>query len=144
MHQNIKMIALKAALLCCTLYYILHSYCLRSRFSTPYQYIPSIGASNDNDLAEYDCFRCERKISSECRRFTNSRKYQAGCMPVPSVLYPVLVTGLGGCGSHYIAHQLDYLGLQLPHEELGKDGSVVSKTKLSFVNLNQVINTNII
>lgn len=68
--------------------------------------------------------------SSQCRGFINSRKYQVDCRPVVSSLYPLLVTGLGGSGTHESAAKLIEKGLDLPHEELGVDGSVVSVSSL--------------
>jgi hypothetical protein len=68
--------------------------------------------------------------SPQCRRFINTRKYQVDCRPVVSSLYPLLVTGLGGSGTHESAAKLIKKGLDLPHEVLGVDGSVVSDSSL--------------
>jgi hypothetical protein len=68
--------------------------------------------------------------SPQCRRFINTRKYQVDCRPVVSSLYPLLVTGLGGSGTHESAAKLIKKGLDLPHEVLGVDGSVVNDSSL--------------
>eukprot|EP01034_Spumella_vulgaris_P021971 gene21971-28053_t len=38
--------------------------------------------------------------------------------------FPLLVTGLGGSGSHYLANTLRGAGFEVSHEELDKDGAV--------------------
>ena len=118
---------LKAFILFNALYFIFIKYSLRGHFANPYLLILS-DALSDNELADIECFDCKPKIHLQCQRYINTRKYDASCMSPPSLLYPVLITGLGGCGSHHIAQRLDRMGLQLPHEELGEDGSVVRVT----------------
>eukprot|EP01041_Mallomonas_annulata_P000143 gene143-238_t len=44
------------------------------------------------------------------------RKYSPRCQPEPEELYPVLVTCMGGCGSHSIATNLQRYGMNLVHE----------------------------
>jgi hypothetical protein len=67
-------------------------------------------------------------LQSICYQYLGTRKYVPACMPRPAVLLPVLVTCLGGCGSHYISDLLtdSAVGLDMPHESLGSHGSVVS------------------
>lgn len=60
-----------------------------------------------------------------CSRFLNTRKYEVDCMGIPTKLYKILITGLGGSGTHEVAEAAEKVGLQLPHEKLGYDGSVV-------------------
>jgi hypothetical protein len=59
-----------------------------------------------------------------CGPLLHSRKYDDRCMPRPRRLLPVLVTGLGGSGTHAIAQALAGRGVDMPHETMGKDGSV--------------------
>lgn len=68
----------------------------------------------------------ERLISlhQHCVRYVNSRKFDPMCMPKPDYHYPLLVTGLGGSGSHFIANQMQDMGYDLRHESIGEDGSV--------------------
>lgn len=63
-------------------------------------------------------------LHAHCSKYINSRKYDPLCMPEPDFRYPLLVTGLGGSGSHFIANQLQDIGFDLPHEGLGKHGAV--------------------
>ncbi len=61
-----------------------------------------------------------------CDRYLNTRKYVYACMPQPTKRYPLLITGLGGTGTHYLANQLQQLGFRINHESIGKQGAVVS------------------
>ena len=115
---------LTAFILFCALYIIFIKCSLRGHYANPFLFILS-DALSDNELSDIECFDCKPEIHLQCQRYINTRRYQASCMSPPSSLYPVLITGLGGCGSHHIAQRLDRMGLQLPHEELGEDGSVV-------------------
>ena len=60
-----------------------------------------------------------------CSRFINTRKFKVDCMGTPTKLYKILITGLGGSGTHLVAEAAERVGLRLPHEKLGYDGSVV-------------------
>jgi hypothetical protein len=65
-------------------------------------------------------------LHQKCQVYLKSRKYVPECMPRPALLLPVLVTCLGGCGSHFISDSLvNVAGLDIPHESLGQQGSVV-------------------
>lgn len=68
-----------------------------------------------------------------CQKYLNTRKYHPDCMPRPTTLYPILITGLGGSGTHFMANELQKIGLHLNHEELGRDGSVVSYYILNMI-----------
>jgi hypothetical protein len=71
--------------------------------------------------------KSEPSISSlheHCSRFVNTRKYVPTCMPEPENRHPLLVTGLGGSGSHFVANQLQEMGFQVKHEGIGRDGAV--------------------
>eukprot|EP01040_Poterioochromonas_malhamensis_P002461 gene2461-2617_t len=59
-----------------------------------------------------------------CGKYINTRKYHPHCFPPPLKLYPVLVTGLGGSGTHFITRELNALGFHLSHESIADQGSV--------------------
>lgn len=59
-----------------------------------------------------------------CGPILNSRGYHDRCLPRPLTLLPVLVTGLGGSGTHAIASSLKSMNIDMPHEKIGKHGSV--------------------
>lgn len=61
-----------------------------------------------------------------CYSLINSRKFRVGCFSACIRLYPLLVTGLGGSGTHEVANMLNIAGLKVPHEGLDDHGSVVS------------------
>lgn len=61
-----------------------------------------------------------------CYSLINSRKFGIGCFSVSFESHPILVTGLGGSGTHEVANMLNLAGLKVPHEGLGDHGSVVS------------------
>lgn len=63
-------------------------------------------------------------LSETCDKFINTRKHHPECFPKPKRLYPMLVTGLGGTGTHFIANSLQELGFDLAHEGIGRDGAV--------------------
>lgn len=71
-----------------------------------------------------------RRISSfnlveNCSKYLNSRKYVEKCMPSPSKLLPILVTGLGGSGTHFYNNLLRSMHIDVYHESLtGSHGSV--------------------
>ena len=67
-----------------------------------------------------------------CQRFQNTRKYQSECMARPSVVYPLLLTGLGGSGTHAVTQQLRDHGMDVGHEELETHGSVVRTNTISI------------
>lgn len=65
-------------------------------------------------------------LHNHCSTILNSRKYDEMCLPYPETLLPILVTGAGGSGTHYIANTLRQMGLHFKHESIDTDGSVVS------------------
>ena len=69
-------------------------------------------------------------VPLKCQHSENSRKYHKDCMLAPSALYPVLITGLGGGGTHNVARLMGQMGALLPHEELGYHGSVVRNIEI--------------
>lgn len=58
-----------------------------------------------------------------------TRKYDENCFgerSLPLKLFPLLITGLGGFGSHRLSCDLFKQNMVIPHERLGTHGSVVS------------------
>jgi hypothetical protein len=72
-------------------------------------------------------------FSKTCNPLINTRKYSSLCFPLLERhnLYPLLVTGLGGSGTHFITKELQTLGFNVAHEDIDRDGSIVGC--LSFV-----------
>jgi hypothetical protein len=70
--------------------------------------------------------RTQQSLHATCVPLLNTRKYDVDCMPVLGKLYPLLITGLGGTGTHFLADALQELGFDVSHESLGVQGSVVS------------------
>lgn len=66
-------------------------------------------------------------LQRQCGYIIFTRKYKEQCLPPPMKLYPILITGLGGTGTHYLANTLHNLDFFLNHERIGSHGSVVSK-----------------
>jgi hypothetical protein len=64
-------------------------------------------------------------LETICPAILNSRKYLPRCLPRPKDLYPLLITALGGAGTHSVARQLQSLGLLIEHESISIHGSVV-------------------
>ena len=69
-------------------------------------------------------------LHETCFHLLDSRKYSPICFPKPKQLYPVLITGAGGSGSHAVALILRNLGIRVHHERLDIEGSVVSLSNL--------------
>lgn len=112
-------LTLRVIIVCCSIYYVHHIFVLFRDGNA------SNNASKISGKGLIDVERYYLSTSSECQHIVNSRAFHIDCMPVPASLYPVLITGLGGCGSHNIANLFDRMGVELPHEGLGRDGSVV-------------------
>ena len=76
----------------------------------------------------------EDQFYPPCQRYLNTRKFSSTCMQlIPSDnLIPVLITGLGGSGTHKIAEKLIENGLQVRHEGIGYHGSVVRYVSRDF------------
>lgn len=66
----------------------------------------------------------ELRLFEKCVKFINTRKYISECMPKPKNSYPILITGLGGSGTHYVSRILREMGFNVQHEALGSHGSV--------------------
>lgn len=65
-------------------------------------------------------------LSPLCSKYVFTRKFHPHCHPPSSKVKAVLVTGLGGSGTHFITNHLRSLGWRLHHEGLDDDGAVVS------------------
>jgi hypothetical protein len=116
-------IAFATALLCYNLYQVLNRYVTRSN---PISVLTThVSQLNNAGLSSKSSIVCQREESQNCQRLDNSRKFDEQCVPYPEVVYPVLITGLGGSGTHTVSKRLRDNGLYLPHETLGCDGSVV-------------------
>jgi len=59
-----------------------------------------------------------------CGPLLLTRRYEALCHPPSALTHPLLVTGLGGAGTHYVARELELRGWLVQHESLDADGSV--------------------
>lgn len=68
----------------------------------------------------------QNTLHRRCQLLLYTRKYDPFCHPVKALAHPLLITGLGGAGTHYIAQRLAAEGWRLRHEEIGQDGAVVS------------------
>jgi hypothetical protein len=60
-----------------------------------------------------------------CSILLNTRKFNDKCLPNPLKLYPVLISGLGGSGTHQISNSLRKNKIFIKHESIDRDGSVV-------------------
>lgn len=63
------------------------------------------------------------EFDNNCRLVFNSRAFDKECIP-PVTTFPLLVTSLGGSGSHIMNNMLRFYGFDVCHEELCPDGSV--------------------
>ena len=64
-------------------------------------------------------------LQDRCGKYIYTRKFDSFCMPRLKHVYPVLVTGLGGSGTHHITNNLRSAGFKFYHEDVGDDGAVV-------------------
>jgi len=69
-------------------------------------------------------------LSPLCSKYVFTRKFHPHCHPPSSEVRAILVTGLGGSGTHFIANHLRRLGYRLHHEGLDDDGAVVSSVPM--------------
>jgi hypothetical protein len=66
-------------------------------------------------------------LEARCGKLVNTRKNDPTCMPqVATPPLSTLVTSLGGSGTHVVSFELCKIGLDMPHENMGVDGAVVS------------------
>ena len=74
-----------------------------------------------------------QSLQEACNKLVNTRKFSSTCFPSIGTRYPLLVTGLGGSGTHFVANSLQTLGFRLNHESIGTQGSVVSTLNISLL-----------
>lgn len=72
-------------------------------------------------------FKTSMSLQNHCNKYIYTRKYDSFCMPRLMNVHPVLVTGLGGSGTHFVANKLRSAGFKFYHEDLAEDGSVVGE-----------------
>ena len=69
------------------------------------------------------------KTHSSCvstANFSNYTLKDDGCSSGGHIRFPLLITSLGGSGTHHVTCLLRNLGFKLDHERLAEDGAVVS------------------
>ena len=59
-----------------------------------------------------------------CAPLLLTRKYDAACLPPPQLQLPLLLTTLGGGGTHALASSLQSAGIDVLHEGVGAAGAV--------------------
>ena len=59
-----------------------------------------------------------------CRSLLNTRKYLKECHGPKATVYPLLITGLGGSGTHAVALRLREMGVDVDHEHIAAQGAV--------------------
>lgn len=64
------------------------------------------------------------RLAAICDPLINTRKYDERCFPYPDHLFPLLITGLGGSGTHEITNKLRERGVRVRHEQIDVDGTV--------------------
>ena len=85
---------------------------------------PDTGASSERSTAGF--------LQQHCQSLVNTRKDDRICMArVEKPPQAVLVTSLGGSGTHVVSFELCKIGLDMPHERMGVDGSVVSRCAMA-------------
>jgi hypothetical protein len=93
------------------------------------------GASLVNEIVRHQHVRLQAatpaSLHTRCATLLYTRKYDPQCHPPQTLQYPLLVTGLGGAGTHFVAKRLSAEGWRVRHEEIGADGAVV-RTSLAF------------
>lgn len=59
-----------------------------------------------------------------CRSLLNTRKHLTVCYGPEATVFPLLVTGLGGSGTHAVARRLREMGVDVDHEHIATHGAV--------------------
>lgn len=75
-------------------------------------------------------------LTLHCAPFLLTRKALSACSPQPQLSLPVLLTTLGGGGTHFLARSLQKHGVQVLHEGVGPAGSVAWMYAVNDVMLN--------
>jgi len=100
--------------------YSVHNYILQIRVDG------SKSMNNNYNHNNYTTVQRQQKtLQSMCGKYLYTRKYDAFCMPRLQNIYPVLITGLGGSGTHFLTNKLRSAGFKFYHEDVAQDGSVV-------------------
>lgn len=113
-------------ILCCYNVRIFYSLELSSKhYVALYNLLKTSTASAISDHIDIKNRR-EDSLTNFCSKYIFTRKYVDACMPRPDRdgLLPLLITGLGGSGTHYVANTLRGLGIDVTHEQIAKFGSV--------------------
>jgi hypothetical protein len=71
-------------------------------------------------------------LHARCATLLYTRRFDTQCHPPQALQYPLLITGLGGAGTHHVAQRLAGEGWRVLHEEVGADGAVVRFPSLSL------------
>jgi hypothetical protein len=84
-----------------------------------------------------ELFSFNGSLHETCSLLLNTRKHRSACFPEFSTpilrTFPVLITGLGGAGTHFLTKELQNLGFDLAHEDISSQGSVVSSRTIPVV-----------
>ena len=99
--------------------YALNDKYLSIILSTVHKYLSKVRKDSSQNLNS-------QSLQDRCGKYIYTRKFDSFCMPRLKNVYPVLVTGLGGSGTHYITNELRSAGFKFFHEDVGEDGAVVS------------------
>lgn len=118
-----------------------HSAEFQHRVKLLSSYLSNFYSTEGQVVGSFNHFHGKTVISREsstlqdaCFKFVNTRKFSSTCFPSVGKRYPLLVTGLGGSGTHFVANSLQQLGFPINHESIGQLGSVVS-THLTVSNI---------
>ena len=103
-----------------------HDYSVYNKYAITDQYLSIILSTVYRYLLQVrnDVISSE-SLHNRCGKYIYTRKFDSFCMPRLKHVYPVLVTGLGGSGTHFITNKLRSVGFKFYHEDLGDDGAVV-------------------
>lgn len=73
-------------------------------------------------------------LHAQCAKYVPTRRYHTHCHPPSALAHPLLITGLGGAGTHFVAQRLRSVGWRVLHEDIDVDGSVVSDILVLVLN----------
>ncbi len=77
-----------------------------------------------DEVFDLHAISSESKTLHRCLELFKHRKLIADCLPSEIVTLPLLLTSVGGGGTHSISNLLKSFHIDTPHEELGTAGSV--------------------
>jgi hypothetical protein len=92
-----------------------------------YKYVPytsSTSSSSTSTAKKYANGIIFSNLYDQCQFLLYTRKFNKVCFPQPVELLPILITGLGGCGTHSISTKLQSIGAKIYHERVGIHGAV--------------------